>query len=102
MSNDVSQLLAGAARTIASVPYCWLATESEEGGVNVRPMGRLPADPEEDRLTVRFLADGRTRKLAEIRHGARVAVTYENLPEEGFVTAIGQAVLHDDPAEVGG
>ena len=39
--NDVSLLLAGAAKAIAGVRYCWLVTEAETGGANARPMGRL-------------------------------------------------------------
>ena len=33
---EVSRLLAGAAKMIGSVRYCWLVTESEAGGVNAR------------------------------------------------------------------
>jgi hypothetical protein len=37
--GEVSGLLAGAAKTIARVRYCWLVTEAETGGANARPMG---------------------------------------------------------------
>ncbi len=40
---DVSRLLAGAAKTMRSARYCWLATAAGAG--HVRPMGRLPNDP---------------------------------------------------------
>jgi hypothetical protein len=43
---EVSRLLAGAAKVIARVRYCWLVTEAETGGVCARPMGRLLPDPE--------------------------------------------------------
>jgi len=39
--GEVGRLLAGAARIIARVRYCWLVTEAESGGVDERPMGRL-------------------------------------------------------------
>ena len=38
--GEVSRLLAGAAKTIASVRHCWLTTASKAGGSNVtRPDG---------------------------------------------------------------
>ena len=43
---EVSRLLAGAAKVIARVRYCWLVTEAETGGVCARPMGRLRPGPE--------------------------------------------------------
>jgi hypothetical protein len=53
----VSQLLAGAAKAVASARYCWLATTAENGGARARPMGR----PNENDWTIRsltFLTDG--------------------------------------------
>ncbi|MBV8705266.1 MAG: hypothetical protein JO118_16315, partial [Acetobacteraceae bacterium] len=55
---DVSRLLAGAAKVVASTRFCWLATATE-AGVNARPMGRLPREPDDDKWTIRFIADGR-------------------------------------------
>ena len=49
---DVGRLLAGAARTIASVPYCWLATATAAGLPSMRPMGRLPRGPGDDDWTI--------------------------------------------------
>jgi len=37
--NAVEALLAGAAKTIGNVHYCWLVTEAEHGDTNPRPMG---------------------------------------------------------------
>jgi general stress protein 26 len=93
------ELLAGAAKTMASVRYCWLMTSAEDG-VHARPMGRLPAEPGEDALTVRFLADGRSRKVAEIRRCGRVTAIYEHQPSDGYVAVTGTAVLQDDPTVV--
>ena len=94
------ELLAGAAKTMASVRYCWLVTTADHGTVHGRPMGRIPAEPGEDALTVRFLADGRSRKAAEIRRCGKVMAIYEDQPGEGYVTVTGTAVLQDDPAVV--
>ena len=41
---DVDRLLAGAAKAVKSVRYCWLLTAAEGGGVRTRPMGRLLHD----------------------------------------------------------
>jgi general stress protein 26 len=99
MSNEITRLLDGAAKTMASVRYCWLMTTTEDG-IHARPMGRLPAEAGEEGLTVRFLADGRSRKTAEIRRGGRVTAIYENQARDGYVTVTGTAVLQDDPAVV--
>ncbi|HEY4169850.1 MAG TPA: pyridoxamine 5'-phosphate oxidase family protein [Reyranella sp.] len=99
MSNAMVRLLEGAAKTMASVRYCWLMTTAEDG-MHARPMGRLPAEAGEEALTVRFLADGRSRKAAEIRRCGKVTAIYENQPSEGYVTVTGTAVLQDDPAVV--
>jgi general stress protein 26 len=93
------ELLAGAAKTMAGQRYCWLITTAEDG-THARPMGRIPAEPGEDALTVRFLADGRSRKAAEIRRGGKVMAIYENQASDGYVTVTGTAVLQDDPAVV--
>jgi general stress protein 26 len=99
MSNEIARLLEGAAKTMASVRYCWLMTTNGDG-MNARPMGRLPAEPGEDALTVRFLADGRSRKAAEIRRCGKVTAIYDNQPGDGYVAITGTAVLEDDPAVV--
>ena len=99
MSDEMSRLLDGAAKTMASMRYCWLMTTTDDG-IHARPMGRIPAEAGEAALTVRFLADGRSRKAAEIRRCDKVTAIYENQASEGYVTVIGTAVLQDDPAVV--
>jgi general stress protein 26 len=94
------ELLAGAAKTMASVRYCWLVTTAADGAVHGRPMGRIPPDAGEEALTVRFLADGRSRKVSEIRQAAAITAIFENQPEDGYVTVTGRARLQDDPAVV--
>jgi hypothetical protein len=58
---EVSRLLAGAAKTIASVSYCWLVTAAETGGGNSRPMGRVLRDPDENEWKIRPGAPARSR-----------------------------------------
>jgi len=93
------ELLAGAAKTMAGVRYCWLVTTAADG-IHGRPMGRIPPEAGEGALTVRFLADGRSRKVSEIRRSAAVTAIFENRPGDGYVLVAGQAVLQDDPALV--
>jgi len=93
---EVSRLLAGAAKTVASVRYCWLATAEENGGANARPMGRLPRDLDEDEWKIRFITDGRSRKSSEIRRASRVAVIFQHEADDAFVALTGTATLHID------
>jgi len=99
-SIDVSRLLAGAAKTVASVRYCWLATASEAGPPRVRPMGRVLNDPGEDEWTIRFLTDGRSRKAADMRHNGEVAILFQHDPDLAFVNLIGKVSLHDSASEM--
>ena len=99
---DVSGLLAGASRTIESVRYCWLVTAAEDGFANLRPMGRLVhgAGGGENKWTIQFITDGRSRKSADMRRDGRVAIIYQHDPDDAFVTLIGKATLHESEAEV--
>jgi general stress protein 26 len=97
---DVSRLLAGAAKTMASVRYCWLATASEAGAPRLRPMGQILRDPGEDDWTIRFLTDGRSRKAADMRRDSEVAILFQHDPDLAFMTLIGKAQLHDGASEV--
>jgi general stress protein 26 len=97
---DVSRLVAGAAKTVTSVRYCWLATASEAGPPRVRPMGRVLNDANEDEWTIRFLTDGRSRKAADMRRAGEVSILFQDDPDLAFVTLIGKAALHDGASEV--
>ncbi len=97
---EVGRLLAGAAEAIASVRYCWLVTAAETRGVNSRPMGRLPRDPGESEWKIRFITDGRSRKVSDIRRDGKVAVVFQRDPDDAYVTLIGTATLRGDASEV--
>ena len=97
---DVSPLLAGAAKTVASARYCWLATATDAGPPRLRPMGRVLGDPGEDEWTIRFLTDGRSHKVGEMRRANEVAIVFQHDPDLAFVTLIGKAALHDKHSEV--
>jgi general stress protein 26 len=98
---DVTRLLSGAAKAVASARYCWLATTAANGGVNARPMGRLPRDPDESDWTIRFLTDGRSTKASDIRRAGKVAVIFQHDADDAYVTVIGAAVLREGASEIG-
>jgi general stress protein 26 len=96
---DVSRLLAGAARTMRSARYCWLATATGAGAPYPRPMGRVLNDPGEDEWKIRFLTNGRSRKAAEMRRASEVSILFQHDPDLAFVTMIGKATLHESASE---
>jgi general stress protein 26 len=97
---EVSRLLAGAAKTIASVRYCWLVTESETGRASLRPMGRVLPEPDENEWTIRFITDGRSRKAFDIRRASKVGIIFQNDADDAFVTLIGTARLREGVSEI--
>src|ERR1700728_902569 len=88
---DVSRLLAGAAKTMRSARYCWLATTADAGAPQVRPMGRVLNDPGEDEWKIRFLTDARSRKAADMRRPGKVTILFQHDPDLAFVSLIGKA-----------
>jgi general stress protein 26 len=96
---DVSRLLAGAARTMRSARYCWLATAAERGAPQVRPMGRVLNDPGEDEWKIRFLTDGRSHKVADMGRANAVTILFQHDPDLAYVSLIGRASLHEDASE---
>jgi general stress protein 26 len=96
---EVSRLMAGAAKTMRSARYCWLATATEAGFPHVRPMGRLLNDPGEDEWTIRFLTDGRSRKAADMRRAEEVSILVQHEPDLAYITLIGKAELHEDASD---
>jgi general stress protein 26 len=95
----VSRLLAGAAKTMRSARYCWLATTADAGAPHVRPMGRVLNDPGEDEWKIRFLTDGRSRKAAEMRRAGEVTILFQHDPDLAYVNVIGRAALHEQASE---
>ena len=96
---EVSRLMAGAANTMRSARYCWLATAAEAGGAHLRPMGRVLNDASEDEWTIRFLTDGRSRKAAEMRRAAEVTILFQHEPDLAYVALTGKAELHESASE---
>ncbi len=96
---EVSGLLAGAAKTMRSARYCWLATTANAGAPHVRPMGRALNDAGEDEWKIRFLTDGRSRKAADMRGASEVSILFQHDPDLAYVNVIGKAALHEDASE---
>jgi len=94
---QISGLLAGAARTIAKVPYCWLVTHAETGGIHARPMGHILPNSDEDAWTIRFIADGRSRKARDIRGTRRTEIIFQNDAGDAYAVLSGSATLLEGP-----
>lgn len=97
---DVGRLLTGAAGTIRKVPYCWLIAGNDDGRLNARPMGRLLHDPGEDEWTIRFVTDGRSSKVRDLRRDGRVSLVFQDLDRDAYVVLTGTAILQTDADEV--
>jgi general stress protein 26 len=98
--DQVSRLLAGASKTMASARCCWLVTSTEAGGVDARPMGRLPSEPDDSEWTLRFITDARSQKTSEIKRAGKVAVIFQHNTDDAYVTVIGAGSVHDSADEV--
>jgi general stress protein 26 len=98
-SIDVTPLLDGAAKTMRSARYCWLATAAESGIPHLRPMGRILHDPDEDQWNVRFLTDRRSNKAVDMRRASEVSILVQHDPDLAFVSLIGKATLHENASE---
>ena len=99
-STRVARLLTAARETIAEVTYCWAATPSEDGGVNVRLVGPIPGVPGEEDWTVWIVTGRRSRKAADIRRAGRLTLGYQHHPDHAYVALIGSAALFDDRNEI--
>jgi general stress protein 26 len=98
--GTVRPLLAGAAKTIRGVRYCWLLTAASEGLINGRPMGRLLNEPGEDEWIIRFVVDGRSRKVADIDRDGEVALIFQDDAADAYATLRGRATLRREASEV--
>jgi general stress protein 26 len=98
--GEVSRLLAGAAKTIAKVRYCWLVTEAESGSASARPMGRVQPETDQNDWTIRYITDGRSRKASDIRRAGKVALLFQRGADDAFVVLSGRATLLESASEV--
>jgi general stress protein 26 len=99
----VDRLLTAARDTMARVTYCWAATPSEDGGVNVRVVGPIPGVSGEEDLTIWFVTSDGSRKAADIRRAGRLTLGYQHHPDRGpddYVALVGRAALVEDRSEI--
>ena len=96
---EVNTLLAGAAKTVQTVRYCWLVTKSADG-FNARPMGLILADKSEDEWIIRFVTDGRSRKAHELCGEREVGVIFQSDPDEAYAALFGKARLIERASDV--
>jgi general stress protein 26 len=95
---ELGRLLAGAAKTIAGVRYCWLVTDAKTGVANARPMGRVLS--ETDEWTIRFVTGGRSRKAFDIRRASEVGLIFQRDQDDAFVVLSGKATLIERASDV--
>ena len=97
---DLNRLLDATADKIGKVRYCWLLTAAGEGGIRARPMGRVPRDADEEEWTLRFLTDGLSPKVADLRRVGSVSVIFQHDPDDAFVALTGTASLAEGKPEI--
>lgn len=80
--------------------YCWLATSTGDDQFGIRPMGRLPREASDAEWTIRFLTKGRSLKVAQIRHSARVSIIFQHDTDDAYVKASGAARLIEGASQI--
>ena len=106
--RHVGRLLAAARDAVADVPFCWVATPTEDGlGANARAVrdctdaiGDRGDGSAGDGWTRWFLTPPGSRKAAEIRRTGRATLAYQHDWGNAFVALAGRAELVDDRALV--
>ncbi len=96
----VDLLLTAARNAIAEVPYCWAATPSGDGGVNVRLVGPIPGVPGEEDWTIWLLTGRSSRKAAEIQRAGLLTLGYQRHVDDAYVALSGRALLIEDRSEI--
>lgn len=93
LSPTRAQVISAAIDVMKTARYTTLITLGSDG----RPQARIvdPATPEQD-LTIWIATNPLTRKVAEIKHDARVTLLYFDAKLGEYVTVIGTATLVSD------
>src|SRR5258708_11842979 len=97
---DLNRLLDATADKIGKVRYCWLLTAAGEGGIRARPMGRVPRDADEEEWKLRFLTDGLSPKVADLRRVGSVSAIFQHDPDDALVALTGTARLAEGKPEI--
>ena len=99
-ATDANHFLRAAAEKIKSIRFCWLITADDDGSLRPRPMGQIPRDPDEDECTLRFITDGNSPKVADIRRNDQVSVVFQHAAEDVYVALTGKANLAEGKPEI--
>jgi general stress protein 26 len=98
--TEILQFLAAARETIATVPVCWLATRSLDGGTNARAVSSSAGPLGSDEWTRRFLVRRSSRKVAEIRAAPMVTLAFQHHSGDRYIALGGRAAIIVDVAEM--
>ena len=63
-------------------------------------MGRVPRDADDDEWTLRFITDGHSPKVADMRRDSHVSVIFQHDPDDAFVAVAGKASLVEGKPEI--
>jgi general stress protein 26 len=91
--DRVAEWLDAAARLWAATRYCWLATTDASGEAHLRPMGRTPPVRGDEAWRLRFIADGRTRKVADIARNAALSITAQRDADDAYLALRGKGEI---------
>jgi general stress protein 26 len=80
--QDAQAMLAGAAKAIKALRYCWLVNRDGET-VQARPMGHQLLDSGKD-LQCWFLADLRSRKVSALRRNATINIIFYDERDDAY------------------
>ncbi len=102
MEVSAERLLAAARGVMAQVIDCWVATQSAEGGVDVRVMVPIAGLQDAADWTIWLMTSAGSRKAAEIRRCGRLTVGYQHHPDRAYVALMGSAEIVADRAFIRG
>jgi Pyridoxamine 5'-phosphate oxidase like len=70
------------------------------GNQLIDQMGRVPRDADEEEWTLRFLTDGLSPKVADLRRVGSVSVIFQHDPDDAFVALAGTASVAEGKPEI--
>ncbi len=96
----VDRLVTAARDAIEDVPFCWVMTQADGGGVSARVVREATNRDEAEVWTRWFVTKLDSRKTAEIRKTGHVTLAYQHRAGNAYITLTGRADLIDDRSVV--
>ncbi len=90
---DMKSLLDVAEQTVAAAGCASLITMDEAGLPSSRPVAAFPPDPGFSRIVIG--SDTGSRKTVHVRNNPHVVLSYVDMQNRGYLTAIGEAHFSD-------